>query len=392
MDMAVGQVVEPWGGIGQWVDAVADLHARIAHRFARSEVRERARRYLVGLLERVERKNGWQLAETIGEAGPRGVQRLLSAASWDAEEVRDDLRAYVVDHLGDAASGVLILDDTGFLKKGDKSCGVGRQYTGTVGDTANAQVGVFLAYASKHGAAFVDRALYLPHAWPDDPERCRAAGIPKTVGFATKLTLARRMLARAFAAEIPAAWVTADSAYGRSHACRRWLEEQGRAYTLMVPNTHTVRYEGRRLTAAKLAERLPDTAWRSVTVGAGTSSADQQVWACLPLCEVCAPAMRRWLLIRRSGDDGADLAYFLAYGPENTTAAELLRVCGVRWQIEECFAQAKGEVGLDQYEVRTWDAWHRFVTLCLLAHAGLVALRLAANQHETTEKGASIPV
>src|SRR3954447_14747111 len=213
MDMAVGQVNEPWGGIGQWVDAVAGLHDRIAHRFARSEVRERARRYLVGLLERVERKNGWQLAETIGEAGPRGVQRLLSAATWDADAVRDDLRAYVVDHLGDPVSGVLILDDTGFVKKGDKSCGVGRQYTGTVGDTANAQVGVFLAYASGRGAAFVDRALYLPRGWTDDPGRCRGAGIPRTVRFATKLILAQRMLARAFTGGVPATWVTADSAY-----------------------------------------------------------------------------------------------------------------------------------------------------------------------------------
>src|ERR671916_1417908 len=171
MDMAVGQVVEPWRGIGQWKDAVAELHHRIAHRFARSEVRERARRYLVGLLERVERKNGWQLAEAIGEVGPRGVQRLLSAATWDAEGVRDDLRTYVVDHLGDPASGVLILDDTGFVKKGAMSCGVARQYTGTAGDTVNCQVGVFLAYSSKKGAAFLDRALYLPRAWTGDPVR-----------------------------------------------------------------------------------------------------------------------------------------------------------------------------------------------------------------------------
>jgi SRSO17 transposase len=297
----------------------------------------------------------------------------------------------VVEHLGDSASGVLIIDDTGFVKKGDKSCGVGRQYTGTIGDTANAQVGVFLAYATKYGAAFVDRALHLPRAWADDPERCRAAGIPKTVGFATKLTLAQRMLARAFAAEVPAAWVTADSAYGRSHAFRRWLEERERAYALMVPSTHAVRYQERRQTAAKLAERVPEDAWRTVTVGGGTSSEDRQAWACLPLSEACAPGMRRWLLIRRGGDDGEDLAFFLAYGPEDIAETELFRVCGVRWQIEECFAQAKGEVGLDQYEVRTWDAWHRFVTLCLLAHAGLVAMRLAANRHEAEEKGAAIP-
>jgi SRSO17 transposase len=389
--MVVVHAVDPWRGIGRWVDAVADLHGRIAHRFARSEVRERVRRYLVGLLERVERKNGWQLAEAIGEAGPRGVQRLLSAATWDADEVRDDLRTYVVDHLGDSASGVLIIDDTGFVKKGDTSCGVGRQYTGTVGDTANAQVGVFLAYASKKGAAFVDRALYLPRGWTDDSDRCRAAGIPKTVRFATKLTLAQRMLARAFATGVPAAWVTADSASGRSHAFRRWLEEQGRAYALMVPSTHAVRYQDRRQTAAKLAARLPETAWQTVTVGVGTPGEDQQVWACLPLSETCAPGMRRWLLIRRSGDEGSDLGYFLADGADDTSEAELLRVCGVRWQIEECFAQAKGEVGLDHYEVRTWDAWHRFVTLCLLAHAGLVVMRLTANQHETEEKGAAIP-
>jgi SRSO17 transposase len=389
--MAVGQVAKPWRGISQWVDAVAELHDRIAHRVARSEVRERARRYLVGLLERVERKNGWQLAEAIGEADPRGVQRLLSAATWDADAVRDDLRAYVVDHLGDPASGVLIIDDTGFVKKGAKSCGVGRQYTGTVGTTANAQVGVFLAYASRKGAAFVDRALYLPRGWTDDPARCREAGIPKMVRFATKLALAQRMLARAFAASVPAGWVTADSAYGRSHAFRSWLEEQGRAYALMVPSTHAVRYAGRRQTAAKLAERLPEDAWKSVTIGTGTPSTDQQVWACLPLSEACAPGMRRWLLIRRGGDDGDDPRFFLAHGAEGTSEVELLRVCGVRWQIEECFAQAKGEVGLDQYEVRTWDAWHRFVTLCLLAHAGLVAMRLAANQHEAEERGAAIP-
>jgi SRSO17 transposase len=389
--MIAAQASDRWHGIERWTDAVVDLHGRIAHRFARSEVRERARRYLVGLLDRVERKNGWQLAEAIGEVGPRGVQRLLSAATWDADAVRDDLRAYVVDHLGDPASGVLIIDDTGFVKKGAKSCGVGRQYTGTIGDTANAQVGVFLAYASKKGAAFVDRALYLPRGWPDEPDRCRAAGIPAMVRFATKLTLAQRMLERAFAAGVPAAWVTADSAYGRAHAFRRWLEERERAYALMVPSTHAVRYQERRQTAAKLAERLPEDAWRTVTVGGGTSSEDRQVWACLPLSEACAPGMRRWLLIRRSGDDGEDLAYFLAYGTEDTTEVELLRVCGVRWQIEECFAQAKGEVGLDQYEVRTWDAWHRFVTLCLLAHAGLVVMRLAANQHEAEEKGAAIP-
>ena len=218
-----------WGSIDRWSDALAEVHGRIARRIARAEVRERVGRYLAGLLGRVERKNGWQLAEAIGETEPRGVQRLLSDASWDADGVRDDLRSYVVEHLGEPASGVLIVDDTGFVKKGDKSVGVARQYTGTVGDTANAQVGVFLAYASAKGAAFIDRALYLPRAWTDDPDRCRAAGVPATVRFATKITLAQRMLEQAFAAAVPARWVVADSFFGRSHAFRRWLEERGQA-------------------------------------------------------------------------------------------------------------------------------------------------------------------
>jgi SRSO17 transposase len=345
-------------------------------------VRERAGRYLAGLLGRVERKNGWQLAEAIGETEPRGVQRLLSDASWDADGIRDDLRTYVAEHLGEPESGVLIVDDTGFVKKGDKSVGVARQYTGTVGATANAQVGVFLAYASVKGAAFVDRALYLPRAWTDDRDRCRAAGIPEAVRFATKLTLAQRMLERAFAAAVLARWVVADSFYGRSHAFRRWLEERGQAYVLMVPNTHAVRYQGHRQTAAKLAGRLPSETWVLRSVGMGVQGERRQLWACLPLSEACPTGMRRWLLVQRGVDDPGDLAYHIACGPEDTPVEELLRVCGSRWQVEECFAQAKGEVGLDQYEVRTWQAWHRFVTLCLLVHAYLVIMRLAANQDE----------
>jgi SRSO17 transposase len=364
----------------------------MARRFARVEVRERVERYLTGLLGRVERKNGWQLAEAIGETSPRGVQRLLNAATWDAEGVRDDLRTYVVDHLGDQTSGVLILDDTGFVKKGSKSCGVARQYTGTVGDTANAQVGVFLVYASDNGAAFIDRILYLPRAWTDDPDRRREAGIPPDVRFATKITMAQRLLERAFAAYVPARWLVADSFYGRSHAFRRWLEEQGCAYALMVPKTHAVRYQGQRQTAAKLVARLPEDVWVVASTGMGVQGERCHRWACLPLSEACPPGMQRWLLVQRGLDDSEEFAFYLAFGADATPDAELLRVCGARWQVEECFAQAKGEVGLDQYEVRTWQAWHRFVTLCLLAHAFLVVLRLAGQQEEAAvERGALLP-
>jgi SRSO17 transposase len=379
--------------LDRWADTLAALHARIAHRFARAEVRERIGRYLAGLLGRVERKNGWQLAEAIGESEPRSVQRLLSEAVWDAEGVRDDLRSYVMEHLGEPGSGVLIVDDTGFVKKGRKSVGVARQYTGTVGTTANAQVGVFLAYASTKGTAFIDRALYLPRAWTDAPERCHAAGVPATVRFATKLALAQRMLERAFAAAVPARWVVADSFYGRSHAFRRWLEERGRSYVLMVPKTHAVWYEGRRQTAAKLAERLPSQAWEPRSVGMGVQGDRCGQWACLPLSETCLAGTAHWLLVQQAPDDPTDRAYHVACGPAGTPVDELLRVCGSRWQIEEGFAQTKGEVGLDQYEVRTWAAWHRFITLCLLAHAYLVVLRLAAQQEEVAaEKGDLLPI
>lgn len=363
------------GVIARWSETLDALHGRIAHRFARAEVRERARRYLAGLLDRIERKNGWQLAEAIGECGAKGVQRLLNAATWDADAVRDDLRDYVVEHL-EAADGVLIVDETGFLKKGAKSCGVASQYTGTAGDTVNAQVGVFLAYASDRGAAFIDRALYLPREWTKDQDRCAEAGIPTEVRFASKITLAERMLARAFAAGVPAQWVVADSFYGRSGAFRHWLEERERAYAVMIPRTNAIDYQGRRIRVEQLAERL--------------SASDPSPWLCLALSEECAAGRGRWLLIRRDPDEPDEDRYWLAYGLAGATTAELVQVCDTRWQIEECFAQAKGEIGMDHYEVRTWTAWHRFVTLCLLAHAYLAVVRHAACREEVAEKGAVI--
>src|SRR5258706_8092720 len=214
-------------------DGLGDVHARIAPRFRRREARERARRYLAGLLGRVQRKNGWQLAEALGERGPQGMQRLLNAADWDADAVRDDLRAYVVEQLGDAQA-ILVIDETGVVKKGRHSAGVAKQYVGCVGKVENAQVGVFLAYASPQGVAFLDRTLYLPEEWTDDPARCQAAGIPQTVAFATKPELAQVQLERARAAGVPAARVTADSVYGDDRRLRMWLENQEQAYVLAV--------------------------------------------------------------------------------------------------------------------------------------------------------------
>jgi SRSO17 transposase len=372
--------------IEQWSDVFSDLYEHIAHRFARTEVCERLQRYFYGLIDRVERKNGWQLAEAIGDTDPQGVQRLLRVARWDTDGVRDDLRDHVLAHLGDDASGVLIVDDTGFLKKGSKSCGVARQYTGTAGDTVNCQVGVFLAYASERGAAFIDRALYLPREWTMDRERRITAGIPKAVRFATKIALAQQMLSRAFDTDAPARWVVADSGYGRSHRFRQWLERRGRAYAVMIPRTNAIQYCGGRERVEQLGERLTEDAWTQITAGTRVPGERIHDWACLSLSERCAKGMRRWLLVRRDPDDPREHAYWLAYGPAATTVEELVRVCDVRWQIEECFAQAKGEVGMDHYEVRTWEAWHRFITLCLVAHALLVVLRAHALAAESGSK------
>ena len=378
--------------IRRWSKTLGELHRRIGHRFARSEARERVKRYLLGLLGRVERKNGWQMAEAMDEHDPQGVQRLLNTAKWNSDEVRDDLREYVVEHLADEATGVLIVDETGFLKKGEKSVGVARQYTGTAGDTVNCQVGVFLAYSSEKGAAFLDRALYLPRTWTNDPARRDEAGVPEEIVFRNKVELAERMLQRAFGAEVPAGWVLADSFYGRSHAFRAWLEERGQPYAVMVPKTNAVPLGGRKKKIERLVERLGEEAFSEIRPARDSSGGRRPwEWACVDLAPDKEKGMRRWLLVRRGTDDPEDLGFYQAYGPEGTTAEGLVRVCQERWAVEECFAEAKGEVGLDHYEVRKWDSWHRHITLGLLAHAFLAVVRSCAEQEEgTVKRGISI--
>ncbi|MCA1717878.1 MAG: IS701 family transposase [Actinobacteria bacterium] len=378
--------------VKRWAKTLDELHAIVARRFRRPEVRARARRYLAGLLGRVDRKNGWQMAERMGETGPQGVQRLLNRARWDVGAVRDDLRAYVVEHLGDQESGVLIMDETGFLKKGGKSVGVVRQYTGTAGRIENAQVGVFLAYASSKGAAFVDRALYLPKDWAGDTARRAEADVPQEVRFATKGELAKRMLERAFEACIPARWVVADTVYGTygtARGLRGWLEDRGCSYVLAVTGTQGVHQEGRQRQARKVVAGLPEEAWTRASAGAGSKGERLYDWARVPLTGVGSPGPGRWLLVRRSIADPAALAYYLAHGPEGTPLEELVWVAGRRWAVEECFEQAKGETGLDEYEVRKWEPWYRHVTLSLLAHAYLAVLRSKAGSRK---RGAPSPV
>src|SRR6266702_2067571 len=372
--------------IRQGAQALAELAVRIGPRFERAEVRSRVGRYLHGLLASVERKNGWQMAEALGEQSAHGVQRLLAEADWDEEAVRDDLRAYVIEHLGEAG-GVLVVDETGFVKKGKQSAGVARQYSGTAGRRENSQIGVFLLYASRAGAAFIDRALYLPEEWTADRVRCREAGIPDEVEFATKGELAKLMLARAFAAGVPAEWVVGDTVYGYDEV-RLWLEAQQKNYVLAVSETHQVWVQGRPQPVGLVAALLPDEAWVVLSAGEGSKGPRLYEWAWLQLPdETEATSERaRWVLIRRSLTDPSERAYYRAYGPASITLAELGRVTGSRWRIEEGYEQAKGEVGLDQYEVRTWRAWYRYMTLALLAYAALVVMQAQARAQEKKRK------
>jgi SRSO17 transposase len=305
------------------------------------------------------------------------MQRLLNAADWDAEAVRDELRAYVVEHLADESSGVLVIDETGFVKKGTKSAGVARQYSGTAGRRENQQIGVFLLYASARGAAFIDRALYLPDEWMGDRERREEAHIPERVGFATKGELARELLARAFGARAPARWVVADTVYSGDEV-RRWLEGQGRSYVLAVPSTHGIWTRAHQQTVEQLLQQAPADAWVRLSAGEGSQGPRWYDWACLRLPYATEAGKGQWLLARRSISDPTELAYYRVFGPADTPAGEMVRVAGRRWTIEEGFEQAKGEVGLDQYEVRRYDAWHRHATLALLAHAYLEVTRLTA--------------
>src|SRR3989440_4084346 len=335
--------------ISQSAQALAELLVRIGSHFGRAEVRKRVGRYLHRLLAAVERKNGWQMAEELGEANAHGVQRLLEEADWDEEAVRDELRTYVIEQLG-APEGILVVDETGFVKKGKKSAGVARQYSGTAGRRENSQVGVFLSYASSKGAAFIDRALYLPEEWTADRVRCREAGIPDEVAFATKGELAKLMLARALAAEVPAEWVVGDTVYGYDEL-RLWLEAQQKNYVLAVSETHQVWVQGRSQPVGLLAALLPEEAWVVLSAGEGSKGPRLYEWAWLQLPDQTEATSERarWVLIRRSLSERSERAYYRVYAPATTTLAEIVRVTGSRWQIEEGYEQTKGEVGLDQY-------------------------------------------
>jgi SRSO17 transposase len=370
--VAVGQV-ESWDG------ELEDLLFRVAGRFSRVEPRKRAFSYVRGLLAPLERRNGWTLAEQAGDVSPDGMQALLCSPCWDRDAVRDDVRDYVVERIGDP-DGVLIADETGFAKKGTRSAGVQRQYSGTLGRTDNCQIGVFLCYATGKGRALIDRELYLPVSWTDDRVRCRSAAIPDEVGFATKPRQARAMLERAVAGGVPFAWFTADEAYGQNPGLRDWLEQQDIAYVMATRRDDEVAaglYTTLRVDV--LIGKLPAGAWKRRSCGDGAHGPRIYDWACVPIRRVFAHGRRGWVLARRSVSDPTEIAYYVCFGRRGTRLRELARVAGARWSVEESLQTAKGEVGLDQYQVRRYDAWYGHITLAMLAAAFLVATRAAES-------------
>jgi SRSO17 transposase len=308
-----------------------------------------------------------------GDTTPSGVRHPLRRALWDPKAVRDELRRYVVEQLRDP-DAVLVIDETGFLKKGRHSAGVARQYSGTAGRIENCQIGVFLAYASRLGQALLDRELYLPKAWTDDPTRCRQAGIPKDRRFATKPQLAQQMLQRALAAAVPARWVTGDSVYGDDRRLRVWLEAQPLAYGLAVSGKENVWIGWQQRQVKTLLAALPAEGWTRLSAGEAAKGPRWYDWRWLPLADRVAPTWCRWLLVWRGVSDPQDMTTCVVFAPHATPQEEVVRVAGTRWTIESGFEAARGEVGLDDYEVRNWTGWYRHITLAMWGYALLTIL------------------
>ncbi|MFI7068650.1 IS701 family transposase, partial [Kribbella sp. NPDC050124] len=356
---------------------------RIGSRFTRVEPRRRVGRFLLGLVAGLPRTNCWTIAEHAGETSPDGMQNLLSRAVWDADVVRDDLRGYVVDHLGDPGA-VLVVDETGDLKKGVHTVGVQRQYTGTAGRIENAQVGVYLVYAATGGHAFIDRALYLPKSWTTDADRCRAAGVPDEVKFATKPALAREMITRALDAGVPAGWVAGDEVYGADSKLRIALQERAIGYVLAVACDHQIITGAGKHSAETLARRLPARAWNRFSAGIGAKGHRWYDWALIDIPAEAAGDQA--LLIRRSISTG-ELAFYRCYTPTPVPLARLVTVAGRRWTIEESFQAGKGLAGLDEHQVRRWTSWHRWTILAMLAHAFLAVMTATARAETPSPPG-----
>lgn len=373
--------ISDWAGtLVDWRSVLEGLKAHIGPALGRAETRASGSAFIDGLLSGTERKTGWMLAEEAGLDRPYRIQSLLGRSTWSADALRERVQDYVVAALGDKDS-VLVVDETGFVKKGTHSVGVARQYSGTAGRIENSQVGVFLGYASRYGHALIDRQLYLPKDWAEDAERRRKASVPEDVAFMTKPAMAREMIAAALDSGIACAWVLADALYGSDYKLRRMLEERGQPYVLAVRSNHHLRFlteEGLIQTdPAYLAAELETGNWHALSAGEGAKGPRLYYWARLPLNWTTQDGFERWLLFRRSLKEPGEIAYYFAHARKGATLAELAGAAGLRWTIEECFLRAKDDLGLDHCEARSWHGWHRHMTLVMVAAAFLA--RLAAD-------------
>jgi SRSO17 transposase len=386
LDLETDAVAASWrvvdDRLARWRAGFEEVFGLVAGRFAQVESRRRARLYLLGLLSGAERKNSWTIAEQAGDLSPDGMQRLLNFYRWDADAVRDDLRGYVLNQLGDPA-GVVVADETGFLKKGVRSAGVQRQYSGTAGRIENCQLGVFLTYTSPRGRALIDRELYLPKTWTEDHERCAGAGIGPDVEFATKPALARKMLERLLATHGRAAvpWFTADEAYGDNPGLRDWLDTQDINYVMAISCDARFPTPTRPRRADELAASAPKRGWQRLSCGKGSKGHRLYDWLLID-----PGADEHLLLVRRSISKPSELAYYICRSSVPVPLAELVRVAGSRWGVEETFQFAKNETGLDHYQVRRYDAWYRHITLSMLAAAFLAVTARTEQFHD--QKGA----
>lgn len=369
-----------------WTLYWGEIERRIGSIFARSDVRTQAMRYLTGLLSSVERKNSWQLAEITGATTPYGFQHLLGRADWDPHALRDRLRTYVTDYLAEPGA-VGVLDETGFLKKGTHSAGVRRQYSGTAGRIENCQIGVFLTYATSRGHTLLDRELYLPADWTNDRSRCQAAGIPDERAFATKPALAVEMLERTRAAGVVLTWVTGDSIYGDDRTLRGWLEQQQQAYVLAVSGKEHVWLAQRQQSITTLLADLPHDGWQRISAGDGSKGPRWYDWVRVELNAPPQAGWKRWLVIRRRCAAPSEVTGYVACAPATTSLSEQVRVAGMRWTVEESIQTAKGEVGLDHYEVRSWTGWYRHITLAMWAQAFLAVVRAETDTTGVPKKG-----
>ncbi len=364
-----------------------ELMRRLSKAFSNEQGFANMQNYVKGLLGNSERKNGWQLSEYVGESAPYTLQQFIYRGRFSSDEIRDGLREYVSDNLGEE-EGILVVDETGFLKQGKHSCGVKRQYSGTAGRIENCQIGVFLTYASTKGHSPIDRRLYMPKEWIDDKERCKKAGVPEDITFKTKPEMALEMIQKATESKMPYAWVTGDCVYGDYTNIRLWLEENRKNYVLNVSGKSYVWIGHEQRSVKSIIESLPDDGWTAISCGDGSKGARLYNWQKVAINPGMTPDFERALLIRRSIKKPDETRAYLCFSPAGTSLQKLVETAGCRWTVETCFKESKSIVGLDQYEVRGYGGWYKHITLACIALAFLTVLSIKSLDTKSLQEHA----